>query len=203
MNDCLSRSVAFAISRTQHRDVEIGITDNGFYVGCEKPFNALSAFKLLKPDKLSQVVSAAIEQTEVLRRRFRHCAARSLMILRDYLGHKKRVGRQQVSSQILINAVRRISPDFCILKEARREVLEDLMDLPSATAVIRMVEEGKVKLKQLNTSMPSPFAFNIVLDAHTDVLRMEDKLEFLKRMHQMTLARIGSRFHENWPAKAA
>jgi len=77
------------------------------------------------------------------------------------------------------------------------------MDLPSATAVIRMVEEGKVKLKQLNTSMPSPFAFNIVLDAHTDVLRMEDKLEFLKRMHQMTLARIGSRFHENWPAKAA
>ena len=51
--------------------------------------------------------------------------------------------------------------------------------------------------------MPSPFAFNIVLDAHTDVLRMEDKLEFLKRMHQMTLARIGSRFHENWPAKAA
>ncbi|HIG98202.1 TPA: ATP-dependent helicase [Candidatus Woesearchaeota archaeon] len=203
VNDCLSRSVAFAISRTQHRDVEIGITDNGFYVGCEKPFNALSAFKLLKPDKLSQVVSAAIEQTEVLRRRFRHCAARSLMILRDYLGHKKRVGRQQVSSQILINAVRRISPDFCILKEARREVLEDLMDLPSATAVIRMVEEGKVKLKQLNTSMPSPFAFNIVLDAHTDVLRMEDKLEFLKRMHQMTLARIGSRFHENWPAKAA
>ncbi len=203
VNDCISRAVAFAISRTQHRDVEIGITDNGFYVGCEKPFNAASAFKLLKSDKLSQVVSAAIEQTEVLKRRFRHCAARSLMILRNYMGNKKRVGRQQVSSQILINAVRRISPDFCILKEARREVLEDLMDLPAAASVIRMVEDGKIKLKQINTPMPSPFAFNIVLEAHTDVLRMEDKLEFLKRMHQRILAQIGSKFHESEPVKAA
>lgn len=193
VNDCLSRAVALAISRTQHRDVEVGITDNGFYVGCEKPFNAVSAFKLLKSEKLPQVLSAAIEQTELLKRRFRHCAGRSLMILRDYLGHKKRVGRQQVSSQILINAVRRISPDFCILKEARREVLEDLMDMPAAASILKLVEDGKIRLKQLNTPMPSPFAFNIVLEAHTDVLRMEDKLEFLKRMHQKILARIGSK----------
>ncbi|HLD97597.1 MAG TPA: ATP-dependent helicase, partial [Candidatus Nanoarchaeia archaeon] len=115
VNDCLSRAVAFAISRTQHRDVEIGITDNGFYVGFEKPFNAPAALKLLNSGKIAQVMAAAIEQTEVLRRRFRHCAARSLMILRQYKGYTRRVGRQQVSSQILINAVRRISPDFSIL----------------------------------------------------------------------------------------
>src|SRR3989338_9214210 len=36
VNDCLSRAVAFAIARTQHRDVEIGISDNGFFVASEK-----------------------------------------------------------------------------------------------------------------------------------------------------------------------
>ncbi|MBI2141427.1 hypothetical protein HYU16_03310, partial [Candidatus Woesearchaeota archaeon] len=95
---------------------------------------------------------------------------------------------------ILINAVRRISPDFCILKEARREVLEDLMDLPSTAAVLKLIEDGKIKVKQLNTTMPSPFAFNIVLEAHTDVMRIEDKMEFLKRMHQKVLAQIGSKY---------
>ncbi len=194
VNDCLSRAVAFAISRTQHHDVEVGITDNGFFIGCAKPFNALAAFKLLKADKLPQVLSAALEQSEVLRRRFRHCAARALMILRNYMGNTKRVGRQQVSSQILINAVRRISPDFCILKEARREVLEDLMDLPSTASILKLMEDGKIKLKQVNTSMPSPFAFNIVLESHTDVMRMEDKVEFLKRMHQKILDRIGVKY---------
>ncbi len=193
VNDCLSRAVAFAISRTQHHTVEVGITDNGFYLGCEKPFNAVAAFRLLKSDKLPEVLFAAIDQSEVLRRRFRHCAARSLMILREYLGHRKHVGRQQVSSQILINAVRRISQDFPILKEARREVLEDLMDMVNASLVINWVEEGRVKVKQANTSMPSPFAFNIVMEAHTDVMRMEDKMDFLKRMHAKVLNRIGER----------
>ncbi|MBI2580984.1 ATP-dependent helicase, partial [Candidatus Woesearchaeota archaeon] len=196
VNDCLSRAVAFAISRTQHRDVEVGITDNGFYVASGKPFNAAAALKLLKSEKISQVLAAAIEQTEILKRRFRHCAARALMILREYMGHRKRVGRQQVSSQILINAVRRISPDFCILKEARREVLEDLMDLPSTAAVLKLIEDGKIKVKQLNTTMPSPFAFNIVLEAHTDVMRIEDKMEFLKRMHQKVLEKIGEKNKE-------
>jgi len=191
VNDCLSRAVAFAISRTQHRDVEIGITDNGFYVAGSKPFSPVAALKLLKSEKIAQVLSAAIEQSEVLKRRFRHCATRALMILRQYMGHTKHVGRQQVSSQILINAVRRISPDFCILKEARREVLEDLMDLPSTKEVLKLVEEGKIKVKQANTAMPSPFAFSIVLEAHTDVMRMEDRMEFLKRMHQKVLERIG------------
>ena len=193
VNDCLSRAVAFAISRTQHRDVEVGITDNGFYVAFEKPFNAAAALKLLKSEKISQVLAAALEHTEILKRRFRHCAARALMILREYMGHRKRVGRQQVSSQILINAVRRVSPDFSILKEARREVLEDLMDMPSTAAVFRLIEEGKIKVKQINTAIPSPFAFNIVLEAQTDVMRIEDKQEFLKRMHQKVLEKIGEK----------
>jgi len=48
VNDCLSRAVAFAIARTQHRDVEIGISDNGFYISSEKTINVMHAFKLLK-----------------------------------------------------------------------------------------------------------------------------------------------------------
>ncbi|MBI3033718.1 ATP-dependent helicase [Candidatus Woesearchaeota archaeon] len=190
VNDCLSRSVAFAIGRTQHKDVEIGITDNGFYLSYEKGVNVLGAFSLLKSDKLDVVLNMAIDRTEVLRRRFRHCAGRALMILREYMGRRKRVGRQQTSSMILMSAVKRISNDFPILKEARREVLEDLMDIENTKLVLKSIEDGRIKIRHISTEMPSPFAFGIALQGYTDVMKIEDRMEFLKRMHNAVLARI-------------
>ena len=190
VNDALSRAVSFAIARSQKKDVELGLTDNGFYASYEKNVNVSAALKLLKSEKMDLIMNAAIEKTEILKRRFRHCAARSLMILRNYMGKRKRVGRQQVSSMILINAVKRISPDFCILKEARREVLEDLMDLPTTKNLIKAIEERKIKIKNVQTDMPSPFAFKIVLDCHTDLLKIEDKMDFLKRMHARIMEKI-------------
>lgn len=190
VNDCLSRAVAFAIARTQHRDVEIGINDNGFYVACDKSVNAMQAFRLIKSKEMRKIMEMAIEQTEVLKRRFRHCAARAMMILRSYMGHQKRVGRQQVSSMILLNAVKRIDNDFCILKEARREVLEDLMDTENASKVIEGIEKKMILLKEIHTSLPSPFAFNLILQGYTDIMKIEDKVEFVRRMHEQVMAKI-------------
>jgi len=193
VNDCLSRAIAFAISRTQHKDVEIGISDNGFYIASDKKINVMHAFKLIKSKDFRKVLDLAIDRTEILKRRFRHCATRSLMILRMYKGKKKRVGRQQISSQILINAVKRVSPDFSILKEARREVLEDLMDVGNAQKIIDGIEKGDIKIKEITTTIPSPFAFNLVAQGITDILKIEDRVEFLRRMHRNVLTKIGSK----------
>ena len=190
VNDCLSRAVAFAITRTQHRDAEIGINDNGFYIASEKSVNVMQAFNLVKSKEMRKVLDMAIEHTEVLKRRFRHCATRAMMILRSYMGHQKRVGRQQVSSMILMNAVKRIDPNFCILKEARREVLEDLMDIENAAKVIEGIEQKKILIKEINTNLPSPFAFNLILQGFADLMKIEDKVEFVRRMHQQIMAKI-------------
>ena len=190
VNDCLSRAVAFAIARSQHRDVEIGINDNGFYIGSDKSVNAMQAFRLIKSNEMRKVMDMAIEQAEILKRRFRHCAGRSLMILRNYMGRQKRVGRQQVSSMILMSAVKRLDPDFCILKEARREVLEDLMDIDNASKVIEGIEQKKIIVKEITTTLPSPFAFNLILQGFTDIMKIEDKVEFLRRLHEQVMAKI-------------
>ena len=190
VNDCLSRAVAFTISKTEHRDVEIGINDTGFYVAHEKQFNALAALRLLRAEKLDLIMHHAIERSEILKRRFRHCATRSLMILRQYKGQRKNVGRQQVSSMILLKAVREISKDFPILKEARREVLEDLMDIEHTKQIVEHIQENKIRIKEIKTEIPTPFAFKLVLESHTDFLKMEERLVFLKRMHQEVIKRI-------------
>lgn len=193
VNDCLSRAIAFAISRTQHKDVELGITDNGFFIRTAKSVNVVAALKLLKSNEIRKAMEMAIDSSEVLRRRFRHCATRALMILRNYRGRQKRVGRQQVSSMILMNAVRRVDPNFSILREAKREVLEDLMDIENTQKIFEMIESQKIKIEEINTTVPSPFAFKIVLEGYTDIMKIDDKIEFLKRMHNMVLAKIGKK----------
>lgn len=190
VNDCLSRAVGFVVSKQLHKDVELGINDNGFYIMPGKTVDMVGYLKMLKPDKLDLVMKLAIDKTEVLKRRFRHCATRSLMILRSYMGRQKRVGRQQVSSMILMNSLKLINPDFTILKEARREVLEDLMDIENTKLVLQMLEKNEVKIVQIETQIPSPFAFNLATQGYADILKMEDRIEFLRRMHQMVLAKI-------------
>jgi ATP-dependent Lhr-like helicase len=201
VNDCLSRAVAYVIAKTEHQDVEVGMNDNGFYVNGDQKTRVVAALKILKPDKLRMVLDAAIDGSEVFKRRFRHCATRALMILRNYMGHQKRVGRQQVSSMILMAALKRIDPNFSVLKEARREVLEDVMDIENTRKVIQGMQDGIIKLVEMETKTPSPFAFNIALQGHVDVMKIEDKHEFLRRMHQLVLARIAGKEPERLRTK--
>ncbi|HYD03609.1 MAG TPA: DEAD/DEAH box helicase [Alphaproteobacteria bacterium] len=190
VNDVLSRVLSLVISKIQHKDVEININDNGFYISTEDSIQASKAFSLIKSKDLRKIAEMSLDKSEVLARRFRHCATRSMMILRTYMGNRKSVGRQQVSSRLLINSVRRISEDFPILKEARREILEDLMDIKNAEKVIEAIEHKRIALKETYTDIPSPFAFNIITMGYTDIMKMEDKLTFLKRMHDMVHAKI-------------
>ena len=193
VNDCMSRAVAFAVSRSQHKDVEIGINDNGFYITSPARIQLMRSFNLIKSKELWKIMNRAIEKTEVLNRRFRHCAARALMILRNYKGHIKNAGKQQVNSMILLSTLRRINPDFSIIKEAKREVFEDLMDINNAQRIFEMVEERKIKIEEISTTVPSPFAFGLIAQGYTDIMKMEDKVEFLRRMHQNVLAKLSTK----------
>ena len=144
----------------------------------------------LTADSFRETLEQAIERSEVLQRRFRHCAARSLMILRSYMGRTKKAGRMHISSKILFNAVKRISNQFPILKEARREVLEDLMDCEHAQWVIAQVSQKNIIVEEVETTTPSPFAFALIAGGYSDVIKIEEKQEFLRRMHEQVLAQI-------------
>jgi ATP-dependent Lhr-like helicase len=190
VNDVLSRAVAFVAGKIAQEDAEIGINDNGFYVASKKPLQVKRALQLITIKDLPRILDMSLEKTEVLGRRFRHCAARSLMILRQYKGTRKSVGRQQMSSRLLIATVKKMSPDFPILKEAKREVLEDLMDINHAKVVIAGVQDHSIDCDEIFTDIPSPFALNLIAQGYSDILRMEDKYAFLKRMHEMVLQKI-------------
>lgn len=189
VNDVLSRALGYLMGQKVGRDVEIGINDNGFYFAGENlPLD--EAMNFLKPENIREVVEEAISKTEVLKRRFRHCAERSLMILKKYKGVTKSVGKQQMRSFFLLSAVNKISKDFPILKEARREVLEDLMDIERTIKVWKDIKNKNISLEMINTKLPSPFAVNLMIQGHVDLMKIEDKIEFMKRIHAETQKEI-------------
>ena len=80
--------------------------------------------------------------------------------------------------------------NFSILKEARREALEDYMDVENALKVIEWIASEEMEIKTINTVIPTPFAFNLVSQGYLDVLNQNDKAEFTKRMHKAVLDQI-------------
>ena len=191
VNDALSRALAYVIAKKHHKDVMISISDNGFYLSSEGKIGGLEAFHDLTSLNLEEFLKEAIDRTETLASRFRHCAGRSLMILRRYKGQEKSVGRQQVKGKILLKFVKELDSNFSILKEARREVMEDFMDVKNAKKVLELIERGRMDIKQINTTIPSPFAFNLVAQGYLDVLKYEERMEFIRRMHQAIIKEIG------------
>jgi len=192
VNDALSRAYGYAAARLKYRDVEIGVNDHGFFIAGES-LDEEKIISSIKSKDLKKILLEAVEKTEILKRRFRHCAGRSLMILRNYKGREKSVGRQQVHSGFLLSAVKQISNEFPILREARREVFEDLMDVPRAELVLKKIESGEIKIKKIRTPIVSPFGVNLMMAGRSDLIRMEDRASFLKRMHELHLKIIGGK----------
>lgn len=192
VNDALARAYAYAAARARMRDVEIGISDMGFFIAGES-LDEKKIVEFVKSKELIKILREAIEKTDVLKRRFRHCAGRSLMILRSYKGREKSAGRQQIHSEFLYRAVKKISDEFPILREARREVMEDLMDIKNAELVLQWLESGKVKFKVVRVPLVSPFGLNLIIQGRADLIKMEDRAKFLKRMHELHMKVIGVR----------
>ncbi len=192
VNDALSRAVGYLIAQQGGRDIEIGINDNGFYVvgeGINKE-KIEKALRFLNCKNLSDVLKEAVEKTEMFKRRFRHNAVRSLMILRNYKGRQKSAGKQQMKSGFLLYAIQKLTKEFPILQETRREILEDVMDLNSAREVLNWLEEGKLGVEFKETEIPSPFSLNLIMQGRYDLIKMEDKIEFLKRVYNELRGRV-------------
>ncbi|ASJ01144.1 ATP-dependent helicase [Thermococcus gorgonarius] len=191
-NDALSRAFAYAVGRWKGVNVGIAINDNGFLLRVPKEARLSEAEirELFRIEDLREVLKRALDNTELLKRRFRHVANRGFLILRRYVGRSKRLGRQQVIAVSLLKVLKENYPDFPLLKEVYREIMEDKMDVENAELFLNWVREGKVKVVFERHELPSPFAFNLETIGSSDVVLMEDRRELIKQLHRKIMAII-------------
>ncbi|HEV8289743.1 MAG TPA: ATP-dependent helicase [Candidatus Norongarragalinales archaeon] len=193
VTEVLSKVLASRVSEKIGESCALTFNDNGFEITVPRSVKIDIAKELASIKNLRKEAEDSLAKSEALKRRFRHVASRALMILRNYKGVHKSVGRQQLSAHILLSVVKKI-PNFPVLKEAYREVLEDYMDLYHAQEFLNDLHTGDRKIVQLPAyDLPSPFAFNLLTQGLGDVIMLQDKRMILQNLHTAVTKRLQSR----------
>ncbi|HEY5180697.1 MAG TPA: ATP-dependent helicase, partial [Dermatophilaceae bacterium] len=115
----------------------------------------------LDADDVDDLVTAEIGGSALFSARFRECAARALLLPRRRPDRRQALWQQrQRSAQLLAVAAQYAS--FPIILEAVRECVQDVFDVPGLTALMRDIGSRKVRLVEVETPMPSPFARSLM-----------------------------------------
>ena len=191
-HDALSRILAHLLQQKISKNIGMVIDDNGFIlVTPRRPIDIEELLDDLVNCDLEEELKEAVGKTELMKRRFRHVAGRSLMILRNYQGNSKTVGQQQMKGHFLISAIRnQYDRDFPMIKETYREIMEDAMDIQHTKEVVDEIENGSIEIEQRKADVPSPFSHNLLLQESSDVIKMEDKKKRLQELHDQVMERI-------------
>jgi ATP-dependent Lhr-like helicase len=123
--------------------------------------NELMSLIALDPEEVHDLVTTEIGGSALFASRFRECAARALLLPRRRPDRRQALWQQrQRSAQLLTVASQYAS--FPIILETVRECVQDVFDVPGLSALMREIGARKVRLVEVETPTPSPFARSLM-----------------------------------------
>ncbi|MFB4311060.1 DEAD/DEAH box helicase [Actinomadura sp. GTD37] len=112
-------------------------------------------------DDIERIVVDELGGSALFAARFRECAARSLLLPRRRPDKRMPLWQQrQRAAQLL--AVASKYPSFPIVLETMRECLQDVFDVPGLVQLMRDLSGRKVRMVEVETPEPSPYARSLL-----------------------------------------
>ncbi|MFN8100879.1 MAG: ATP-dependent helicase [Mycobacterium sp.] len=112
-------------------------------------------------DEVAALVTAEVGGSALFASRFRECAARALLLPRRHPGKRSPLWHQRQRAAQLLDVARR-HPDFPIVLETVRECLQDVYDVPALTDLMSRIASRRVRVQEVQTALPSPFAASLL-----------------------------------------
>lgn len=112
-------------------------------------------------DEIEPIVTAEVGGSALFASRFRECAARALLLPRRNPGKRSPLWHQRQRAAQLLDVARKY-PDFPIVLEAVRECLQDVYDVPALVELMGRVAQRRLRLIEVETTTPSPFAASLL-----------------------------------------
>jgi ATP-dependent Lhr-like helicase len=192
-NDALARVMARRLMHLTGRTVTSIVADLGLMLGSQSADVMQPAVwrALMATDSFEVDFCSAADDCVSLRDRFRQAALIGLMLLRNPLGGRRRVGGASWAERRLFSRVRQADPDFVLLRQSLREMREEICDLPTALAFAREVAEWPVRCRFLPKI--SPFAENWTQVAAGPLESSESPSEILA---QLQTSLLGPKLHQ-------
>lgn len=111
--------------------------------------------------EIGQIVTDQVGGSALFASRFRECAARALLLPRRDPGKRTPLWQQRQRAAQLLQVAGEFG-SFPIVLEAVRECLQDVFDVPGLTELMGDIEARRVRLVEVTTPEPSPFARSLL-----------------------------------------
>ena len=112
-------------------------------------------------DELEPLITQEVGGSALFASRFRECAARALLMPRMNPNRRSPLWQQRQRSAQLLEVARR-HPTFPVILETLREVLQDVYDVPALLRIVRSIADRRIRLIEVETPQPSPFARDLL-----------------------------------------
>lgn len=120
-----------------------------------------SADVLFDKGEVDGIVTDQVGGSALFAARFRECAARALLLPRRSPGKRTPLWQQRQRAAQLLQVTSEFG-SFPIILEAVRECLQDVFDVPGLTELMGDIEARRVRLVEVTTTEPSPFARSLL-----------------------------------------
>ncbi|HVW82162.1 MAG TPA: DEAD/DEAH box helicase [Mycobacteriales bacterium] len=145
-------------------DVQVMHADDGIVIrlpDTDEPPPADLA--VLDPDDVEAIVTRELGGSALFASRFRECAARALLLPTRSPGKRTPLWQQRQRSAQLLGVASRYG-EFPVVLETVRECLQDVFDLPGLVCLLRDIAGRSVRVVDVETSQPSPYARSLLFD---------------------------------------
>ncbi|WP_432108159.1 Lhr family helicase [Streptomyces sp. AA1529] len=111
--------------------------------------------------EVEQTVTDQVGNSALFAARFRECASRALLLPRRSPGKRTPLWQQRQRASQLLQVAAEFG-SFPIVLEAVRECLQDVFDVPGLTELMGDIEARRVRVVEVTTPEPSPFARSLL-----------------------------------------
>ncbi len=117
-------------------------------------------FMVFESEDVEDIVIGEVGNSALFASRFREAAARSLLLPRRRPGRRTPLWQQRQKSAGLLQVASHYL-SFPILLETFRECLQDVFDVPALVGLMEEIARREVRVVEVETAIPSPFASSL------------------------------------------
>ena len=143
-------------------EVESMWSDDGFVLRLpDSDENIASDVLFPTPAEFKDLVLRQLGSTSLFAAKFREAAGRALLLPKRRPGLRAPLWQQRKRAADLLAVASQFS-SFPILLETYRECIRDVFDLPAAANILSSIQRGAIKVTNIESTRPSPFAASLL-----------------------------------------
>lgn len=164
MHELMSALIAYRISQSFPVSLNMAMNDYGFEILSDVP---ISAEEILEEDifslkNIEDDILHCVNESEMSRRKFREIASIAGLVFQGYPGKPTSFKHIQANSSLLFQVFEQYDPDNLLLKQARKEALNQQMEQEMFIQAMKKLNRLEIVVK--HPTQFTPFSFPIMVD---------------------------------------